>query len=261
MRVVPGAIAALAWAFAQGCLVQVKDYPLAGTGMVGDRCASDGDCVPSLTCVTPASEPYGVAGGLCTTSCDAGHPCPLPSTCFVSPINSFCLPPCIYTSQNPDKCGGRLDMACAPLDVTGTNGVCRPSCANDAACDGRFCDPYLGVCVSDKPTGEPPGTVCSSDSICRGDCLSTCTEICTIGAPDSCPVGSGGNWIGLTLRCSGQRGDETTGDVGYCAPSCVCQPQCPASTDACNIDDGNNHYCGPTAAYGPGTVSNACPAG
>jgi hypothetical protein len=52
---------------------------------------------------------------------------------------------------DPGKCHGREDLRCQEMGFG--YAVCIPICGSDGACEDRFCDPELTVCVDYPEVG------------------------------------------------------------------------------------------------------------
>jgi hypothetical protein len=130
------------------------------------------------------------------------------------------------------KCGGRLDMACLPVD---TFAFCVPMCGTDDDCpDGRVCDLGFGHCVDELPPGDPIGAACDPEdgSTCSsayclavGEDFGMCSGACRTGT-----IGCGsGNAMpedpGEPI-CLALGGVGIDGDYGSCVQRCNCDLDC-----------------------------------
>jgi hypothetical protein len=125
--------------------------------------------------------------------------------------------------DDPDKCSGRSDLACAPAVIFGADacttdtqcsddelclvdqdtgeaacsevvGECAPRCGGDFDCeDGQACDPESGECTSSAVSGKRFGEACDPQADeCAGVCIefadgtAECEEACRVGAPSGC---------------------------------------------------------------------------
>jgi hypothetical protein len=222
-------------------------------GKLATSCNGDADCGGGLLCLTAGtSDPIfggGAPNGFCTKACAADWDCgSLGGVCYkIDPTQpGRCTLPCmlaqlpqddvsgLFTKLSPDKCRGRSDVRCARLGAT-MNGVCLPTCGDDAQCDGRYCDPRTVVCVDVPSTGLPIGAACdptADASVCAGLCVgfqtgaAICSDPCVLGAdPDGGPLpyDCGGADRGLCAFHPMQNG---AGDMGYCTPACTTQGEC-----------------------------------
>ncbi len=218
--------------------------------IIGAACKTASDCAPGLDCLPSSSKALdgdGPANGLCTVSCavngeadcdaiDTG------SVCIVGDAAkavAYCYERCQEGTQTTDtpKCHDRSDMACAPnpQDV----GYCAPTCANDAACGTRKCDPLSGLCSDSVSLGtgsigaacDPTGTT----NTCDGACLtvgagtpssanSACTRVCSLGATTACGPATSMQPTATCIPLIDQ--NEGMGDVGACAELCNCDADC-----------------------------------
>jgi len=212
---------------------------------LGGACESDHDCAPKLHCLGSTSHDLGgggPAGGLCTVDCSQDDVCSeFDAICLsVTDTTAFCFEPCTIGSSDPNKCSGRVDMACnQPIDADGNPesgpGYCAPSCGSDADCKGRKCDLASGYCA-DTTTGTgvlPLGAACDPNLMpdhCTGACvtflggLSLCSGLCSLGTigcdqSQSSPTPS----VACDIPSSTT---ATTGDSGYCGPLCDCDADC-----------------------------------
>ena len=258
---------------------------------VGDGCAADSDCGDGLTCLKPDGTELGSGGppsGFCTASCvQGGSECGTGNVCHDFGSGTFCVESCSFGGpMSADKCQGRVDMACSPLDLGppfGVIGICLPLCNSDGDCgSGLFCNPRTGLCQGNAPSGDPIGAACdtSAAETCRGECQSfdlgngtttdLCLELCTRGAMDNCGRDVDPNGAACIYQPTGiiQAGESAGfGDRSTCAQLCDCNADCLAPELVCLSDTGvqlattREGFCGkPTTADGgvePGIPS--CP--
>ena len=239
------------------------------TSDLGSRCDSDGDCDGGLFCVRSDSALFdgqGPAFGICTADCTGGavqcaslKPGAL---CVAMGASSYCFEGCSFgpTTQNQfsiNKCHGRPELACSPLDAGGTIFPgCLPNCNSDADCAAGFCDRGTGMCASVPPPGLALNSPCSgmNHAQCLGNCgqietspgmtVELCTERCTVGAFDACgwdgsPPADGLCIFSVAAVISG--GGPGVGDLGLCGQACDCTAECrnPAMICAPWGDDGS----------------------
>jgi hypothetical protein len=159
---------------AGGCVPAPEPECSADTG-----CAEGEICdVASALCVTAPPPPCSG-----DTDCGAGELCELETGACVTPPPPAC-------SEDSDCAPERLcDL------ITGTCFLPATSCASDADCPGRVCNPSSQLCI-DAPA-IPIGGACSEDAECAGEfCASIrsslfCSGICLLGTPVGCePYGS-----------------------------------------------------------------------
>ena len=118
-------------------------------GNLGEPCASAAEC-PGGRCHTETAEGWP-AGTCALVGCRLSGEgpaveCPMGSTCVDDgsgyPEIGECLESCTVATTS---C--RPGYACEPLDIGGTDGVCRPGCASDGECASpRTCDEMTGLC-------------------------------------------------------------------------------------------------------------------
>jgi hypothetical protein len=218
---------------------------------IGGACSTDSDCVVDLVCIgsdSDALDGAGIANGLCTAECsDAPARCREidPRSVCVAPGDrpgpALCLEACVLGTPGPIevKCHERQGLACAALSGADGVGSCTPTCASDADCSPRHCDPASGLCVDSPPGGAPTGAPCGAGlPPCAGLCVElatgyhACTGVCTLGT-----VGCGASaeqegpfdaFCGLSLSPNDGLGDE-----GLCVALCDCNDDCMHSNAVC----------------------------
>ncbi len=249
------------------------------TGL-GAACDDDLDCGPDLSCLAATSNDFdlgeGVTGGppkgMCSTRCESD-----PAVCqafsdtatclYVNDTDAYCFEGCEFGSTgqgfDPEKCHGRPEFSCRPLQVSETEFVaaCLPRCNSDADCpSGRFCDPLLGLCSSVEPTGGDIGVACMETADCQGVCLNivddndepisqTCSERCTLGAFPACGWDGTGEATAVCLfpdsNISRLGGSPGIGDDGFCTALCDCNDDCQGGSECVQFEiAGRAGYCG-----------------
>ncbi len=241
----------------------------AGGSIIGMACTDDADCnaadeagrcskwsddEPFLSSFYLGGEVVGGPGnGYCTQDCAIDEDCPADSSCR----SEICVLGCEYGAPeggpydplSPDKCHGRDDLVCVPIQ--GGAALCIPMCGSDADCgDGRGCDYRAGVCVDTPRLGMTFGTgPCEVDDEgspededgCQGFCLAfeaeqnqamhLCSALCSWGGDLETTGDCGGPAKGLCAYQSIVQVGETTvysqlGDVAFCTGSCVDHGTC-----------------------------------
>lgn len=231
---------------------------LLGGGIVGARCASDGDCAGGATCLRAEGNDYlgagGPAGGYCTFSCTTeADDCPArdPES-FCAPLGPDASGYCIRTCQSQDpvageaKCLNRNDVACISVAADGVElfngqrqpGYCRPLCGSDAECPaGRVCHAQGHICTDAQIGGAPIGASCTLDSECSGyscedrdsEGIGVCTATCVLGSLSGCGYGrepSSRDAACLTPVVAQGRFSEGVGDLGLCRELCDVAADC-----------------------------------
>lgn len=274
-----------------------------GTGLpprIGRQCVTSAECLSPEMCLTANSTAFGGEGpakGYCTFNCTNGGDAACmaidpDSHCVqVDEVSAFCLEDCSpgpagATQFDPDKCHGRMEVACSPLyDSTGSISVtaCVPSCSTDQSCGaGLHCNPKTGLCTSAPVSGLPIGAACTSPldggvNQCAGQCngyitaagdqVYECSEHCTIGANTAC------DWLGpgtgpasaACLYSVASTGPTGIGDLGSCVKLCDCDSACNAAMRCLPLSSAletlyqRKGFCG--AADGPGAGTLACDGG
>lgn len=232
---------------------------------LGKACTSDLDCNDSrLTCITDRDEVFNgesPPGGICTADCVGD-----PGLCTTIDPNGvcvdfgggteLCMERCSYGPMasavfDPDKCHGRLDVACAPSATPGQP-FCLPRCGTDADCSIDSCNPVTGFCTSRPPMGLPFGSPCDPmNDQCAGTCSSIplgtgpgtvdfCGQTCVAGSDQfdmpQCGhdgIGPGIGLCGLTFPDVTDNGGPGFGDLGGCVPMCDCDLDCPDPDMVC----------------------------
>jgi hypothetical protein len=229
----------------------------AGIGNLGLACAQDSDCGAPLTCILPtATDPVfggGPAAGYCSKACATGADCPgAASTCLLPSTGTMgdCVATCtlgpklvdINDALDPNKCQGREDVRCLPINADATIDGCIPTCGSDSQCPaGEVCDPRNAVCVAaaNESTGLPNGSQCDPTATtppCAAECVSfgsatdagpaitQCTNPCVLGGKDiATNPNCGGESKGL---CAYFPTGNGAGDFGFCAAACSFQSDC-----------------------------------
>lgn len=191
---------------------------------IGKACDGDDDCGGNLFCISSASDPFrfpgGPARGMCSMGCEGAADCPGSGVCVNSSGDSgLCLRGCVL--DGVDNCGGRADLACAPI---GDRNACVPNCTSNDGCGDRVCSG--GLCV-DAPEPE-----CAADTDCPSG------EVCALPA-GTCGPAPTPDCTSDTDCSGGQICDLTSGD-------CVAAPPAPCTSDAscatgllCDVATGN----------------------
>lgn len=225
---------------------------------------------------------------------------------------SYCVQGCLLGSANTPKCRERAELACSAIGLiptstscvtandcrtnqlcdAGTNRCsdvvtgCVPLCGADSQCPGgQYCDFATGWCVSSKPQGLPPGSLCvppgSSDDPdpCNGFCRpgadqtqGECSALCSFNADfTGCGwdgTGSAGMACLFATALSGS--DIAPGDLGICGALCDCNGDCRLSGTFCVDETGGsikdiwdrNGYCRPLLeGETEDDTFDACPGG
>jgi len=248
------------------------------TDSLGTACVVNADCGAGLKCLTSTSTVPafggGPADGYCSKNCSTDNDCPSPgSTCFLgaSPNVGVCVLSCdigpslisLDEALDPNKCNGREDVRCGPLDNMGNFYGCLPTCGRDDQCPaGRVCDPRKAVCVSVPSAGLPGGAQCdpmATTTECAGICISFSGGVTSCSSP--CVLG--GDFTDLTAVtdcggldkgvCAYSPAGNGAGDYGYCAAACQTHGDCQNPSFWCSsVGLPSNGYC-----FG----SKACPGG
>jgi hypothetical protein len=237
--------------------------------ILGDECESDGSC-EYMNCLDSLHPGGGAPHGMCSFDCAADA-----TICSVVPGSScqklggsaYCVASCTQGPDgtavfDPTKCGGREDMACAPL-FDGTFG-CLPNCNGDFDCpNGTVCNPKNGLCQVGAVAGADTGTPCGDGTACKGECLADtgiCGDRCTVGALPSCGWSGPGAGPAPAI-CANLPGPKLAfGDLAHCTKLCDCDDDCAPSLGCAPFVDpnvvgstGRAGYCAPG---GPQTPCN-----
>jgi hypothetical protein len=225
-------------------------------GLVGAKCARRGDCISGLDCLTPGGGALnfsGPAGGYCSTGCGNDAACQAidsGSECVTFAGQNICVRSCASrtTPSGVSKCLDRDDVMCVSVAALGDEppgdgpqrGLCLPSCQSDAQCGaGLFCDLGNGLCTSERPAGDPVGSVCSgADSCASGLCLTLndrfegfCSGFCRFGGPG---CGFDGSAASPGAGCAlAQVPNEGVGDRGLCLELCQDASDCHEAGAVC----------------------------
>jgi len=247
------------------------------TGEIGRACVTDAECGDGLTCV-PRDDVDTLGGappnGLCTVACENDDVCLEYSQnawCVGFDNGNYCLEGCEVDSGLGVKCHDRADFLCTPVDsaalgvscttdaqcdpgtvclsgeCTALLMICLPRCGSNEDCaSGLFCDPLLGMCVEDEPTGKGYNEVCDpagdpaecASGICFEDyddpSTGTCSGRCNFGNPYACGYTGEGKADTACLFASVVGGQqEEAGDLGYCGQLCDCDDECTATGEVC----------------------------
>ncbi|HEV8245323.1 MAG TPA: hypothetical protein VGP93_06130, partial [Polyangiaceae bacterium] len=202
----------------------------AGTGKLGQACATDSECGDSgLICIKRDDPVLGGGAppkGLCTTPCTQDDTClEFASDAYCVAFGArnsdgYCIEGCTAGSAlgSEDKCHAREEFVCTLIgvipsstvcDVTtdcasgelcdnGTCGEivtgCMPLCGGDHDCaSGFFCDFTSGLCVQEEPTGLDINQQCDPDALvdpCNGFCLAASTGSSDGSCSAFCNLGS-----------------------------------------------------------------------
>jgi hypothetical protein len=222
---------------------------------IGHACAVDAECGLSKCVPVESGElsGEGPAHGYCSVDCTANA-----SVCTENDRNSTCIAfaggksycmenctpgPAGVGQLDPDKCHGRLEVACSPM--ANGSAVCLPRCNADSDCGIDLdCNPKTGLCSSSGASGLAIGSPCNAPGdagTCEGVCMqlestlpgipvSACTEGCTIGAAASCgwsgPGSSPADAACLYPAPGLDPSQAGAGDLGYCGQLCDCDDDC-----------------------------------
>lgn len=226
--------------------------PPTGGVFLGLPCGADAECGDQGLCLATSGNSAflggGPANGYCSKACETDAECPGPSSvclvgaggkgeCFLGCVPGEPELASLNEPLDPSKCHGREDLRCE--EVVGGLPICRPSCGSDAQCEGRFCDPSMGVCVDAPSAGKAMGEKCDPTGMpdeCAGVCLqlagdkTMCSSPCVMGGEVSDPFECGGPEQGVCVYSPAGSG---VGDLGYCARACTAQDQCQAPDFSC----------------------------
>lgn len=219
--------------------------------LLGSACDFDYECGSGLGCMRADSGIIDGASppkGLCTVGCSSDTSCqahaPGARCVTLTSTAAYCLQGCDFGPQgptqfNPNKCRGRMEMACAPV---GTDRACVPRCNADTDCQaGWFCHPTDGLCRQEPAVGLGVGEPCAAvdgGDPCRGSCsdvgagdagtLSICAEGCTLGTASCGWVDAQAPAPAFCLLGAAGVSPAGVGDLGSCAKLCDCDGHCPA---------------------------------
>jgi hypothetical protein len=221
-------------------------------GLCTARCDSDADCTqlkPGALCY-----PFAEGGsGYCIEGCAFGEP-PLGSLKCHGRADFACAPALLADTdeacETTETCGdGEL---CIDDTCTIVYPACLPSCRGDLDCaEGWYCDQSFltGTCVPEKPVGKRLGEPCEvpgPDQPAEPDeCLGFCQADYEGSAQGHC-----GASCGLLNECAWDAASQkfdgvcfyasvltsdvgSTGDLGFCTPSCNCSDECDDESLAC----------------------------
>lgn len=205
-----------------------------------------------------------------------GALCWVPDT--ETPDEGYCVEACAFGAPpaGTEKCHGRAEFACNPAflndreeacgdntdcagDETCLSGSCQqvvtaclPSCRGDIDCAANmYCDQSFlgGVCVKTEPSGLPLGSPCTVQDepdeclgVCQDDGFGSgfgyCVANCPLGF--ACGYNSfSGLFDGACLTHSIFSEATSTGDFGFCTPTCSCTDDCYSSGGTCQLPDGS----------------------
>lgn len=171
------------------------DETPAPTPTPGVPCTRDSDCPTGTTCQDNTCQPVPCSND---NQCPPGSTCSLPDgTC--TPIdcttNADC-PERSFCDENgmcrPRYCENRND--CDAGEVCAADGICSPTCANDAQCSPEVC--VDGSCVECRDDNQCPGGVCIDNS-----CTSVETTFALAVSPAS-QVGIAGSTVSVAVVLS-----------------------------------------------------------
>ncbi len=254
---------------------------------LGFACEADADCGAVFKCLTSgvnvtALGNGGPANGYCSKDCKTDDDCPsLDGVCLGGSNTKVgvCVLSCELGPElsppsdelDPNKCNGREDVRCGPINNAGTLG-CRPTCGRDDQCTtGRVCDPRTTLCVDKANTGLPTGAKCTQGTnppecaglcVSFGDGITSCASPCVLGGVidlnDLMAITDCG---GLDKGfCAYSPQGNGAGDYGFCAPSCKTQGDCQNPSFWCSdVGLPNNGYCFGTTACGMGMPACKAP--
>ena len=250
------------------CVGPIPDAGAPRREALGAECMTDRDCPTEAFCLAAREARYyggGPVDGVCVASCDGD-----PGACdafdnarcvevFAGPggagsddasrgrddedggvdagndTEALCFERCHVGEATPDKCHGRVDVACEAVSESAPrDGFCRPVCAADDDCgEGRGCDVRTGACVAGAGVEDGRlGEACVSDGG-PGQCDGLCVELSEgYGVcGHRCVFGEGGDCA--PLMSSAPRGGCVLaaemggiGDVGFCGELCDCEVAC-----------------------------------
>jgi hypothetical protein len=231
--------------------------PAAREDVLAARCETDEDCGTNLRCWSARDQDLlgfsgGPAGGYCTATCRALEDCTRfdpTASCGINDASGtgLCFRGCLSKEPEPgeQKCLDREDLICFSYAASGDlpfdalerqPGSCAPSCASDAECGGRFCDPTSGRCSDVAPSGADIGAACSANAECAGgycavpvDGPAFCSAFCSLYAVGACAWGSHASPRQAACKdplTANAMGAEGTGDLGLCRELCDTDSDC-----------------------------------
>ena len=235
------------------------------------QCGADADCGPNLKCIAADANNAifggGPANGYCTADCTTDADCPgNASFCIGAAAGKpgICLLTCDVGPQlssldealDPEKCHGRDDLRCGPVNSSGTVTACVPTCGRDDQCPtGKVCDQRASVCVTTATTGLGLGEKCDPKAA-TPQCAGTCFNFSSGETMCSSPCVLGGeidiNDLTLVTDCGGlDKGicaysptGNGAGDFGICAEACKLHSDCQNPSFWCNdVGLPENGYC------------------
>jgi hypothetical protein len=253
---------------------------------LGIACAADAECGATFKCLTSEMNVVaigngGPANGYCSRDCKTNDDCPLSGVCLggSSTKVGVCILSCDIGPQltsldeplDPNKCNGRDDTRCAPLNNTGTITGCRPTCGRDDQCStGRFCDPRSALCVDKPNTGAATGTHCdpmATTPQCAGVCVSfgggvtECSSPCGLGGEIPADLTDIADCGGIDKGvCAFSPAGNGAGDFGFCTASCKTQGACQTPAFWCSdVGLPDNGFCFGSTECGPGMPACKAP--
>jgi hypothetical protein len=201
-----------------------------GQKAFGSACIRNGDCAGNF-CIDQSR--FGWPSGFCSSLCDANLPCPAGQKCVGSATSGsfgMCKPAC-----TDDASCGRSGFVCQA-------GACQPSCLTAPICQGgQSCDP-TGHCVLPTCNGtqqlcksaDGQGMYCTETFKDPYNC-GTCGRVCAAGQACNDGVCGGQLSCGSPLQtCSGANGTFCS-DVSRDTQNCgACGHACPANAICTN---------------------------
>ena len=214
---------------------------------LGAPCTSDSGCPRGAFCLGTDSSrllgggpPRGVCVADCTEDSTVCAEFRDASCVDVSeprgPRVALCFETCSFGSPGATKCHDLDQVACEPTD---SSGFCRPLCSRHRDCpEDHRCAFDLGVCVPGSREGsrdlssecdpEATGEECAGLCVDTGSELGLCSVRCRFGVGSECATTEPADAACLLVAPGG-----TVGDLGYCAPLCECDDDCPDQLASC----------------------------